>query len=260
MKMLSNVNTIIQDRFEIRKAELVRPFFWLGRGWQDLWKNPSASIAHGVMVAMMGAVILLFASSHIYMIATVISGFLLAGPFMSIGLCELSRQQENEQSLSFDDSLSVLASNRVPLGNFSTTLLVISVLWFTLSGLVLFAFFGDIAPSIKDSLWDDFMYMVSPEQVLLYIVVGSILACIVFALSVVSIPAIIDSHVQALDAMLLSIHVVVCNFPVMIIWAALIVILTAIGFLSYLLGMVIIYPLLGHATWHAYRDLVEIKE
>lgn len=133
------------------------------------------------------------------------------------------------------------------------------MIWFVLSGLILFALFGDIAPSIKDSLWGDFMSMVSLQQITLYLVVGGALACIVFALSVVAVPAIIDSDTSALDAMLLSIRVVVANLPVMVVWASLIVLLVAVGFFSLLLGMVIIYPLLGHATWHAYRDLVEIR-
>lgn len=259
MNIHSNINSMMQNQAEIRSLKLVKPFLWLNKGWQDLLQHPRTSIAYGVIVSLMGAVILLFTSNHIYLVAAAISGFLLAGPFMSIGLCELSRQQERGQSISFKESLAALTTNNVPLRDFSTTLLVISMIWFVLSGLILFALFGDIAPSIKDSLWGDFLAMVSLQQIILYLVVGGILACVVFALSVVAVPAIIDSDVSALDAMLLSIRVVVANLPVMLVWAGLIVLLIAVGFFSLLLGMVIIYPLLGHATWHAYRDLVEVK-
>lgn len=257
MDTQSKVNDTIQQRLKIRKVRIVDPFLWISKGWQDLWQHPSASIAYGVMVSVMGALILLFASNHIYLIAAAISGFLLTGPFLSIGLCELSRRKEHGQSLSFDDSLTIFDANRAPLRNFSTTLLVISALWFILSGLVLFVLFGDVVPSFKDSLWGNVLDSVSLQQVSLYLIVGGILACIVFVLSVVSIPAIIDRHLTAQEAMLLSMHVVVRNLPVMIIWAGLIVVLTAIGFISFLLGMIIIYPLLGHATWYAYRDLIE---
>ncbi len=259
MNIHNNTESTIQQQFEIQKAGLVQPFLWLGRGWQDLLQRPWVSIGYGLIVTVMGAVILLFASNHIYMIAAAISGFLLAGPFMSIGLCELSRQHEQGHSVGFDDSLAILASKSRPLKNFSSTLLMISILWFILSALVLFILFGDIAPSISASVWSDFQDMVTPQQVFLYLIVGGILACIVFALSVVSIPVIIDSKATALDAMLLSMRVIIRNFPAMIVWAGLIVVLTALSFSSYLLGMIIIYPLLGHATWHAYRDLVETK-
>ncbi len=259
MSIQNYTDSTIQQQFEIRKVGLAQPFLWLARGWQDLWQRPWVSIAYGLMVTMMGVVILLFSSTHIYLIAAAISGFLLTGPFMSIGLCELSRQYEHGQSVGFDDSLSILASKITPIKHFSTTLLATSILWFILSSLVLFAVFGDAAPSINASVWSSFLEMVSPQQVLLYLVVGGVLACIVFTLSVISIPAIIDSEVTAIDAMLLSGKVVAQNFFALIVWASLIFVLTAIGFISYLLGMIIIFPLLGHATWHAYRDLVKIK-
>jgi uncharacterized membrane protein len=259
MDSQNNISNATHNQFEIRKAGLVKPFLWLYKGWQDLLQRPSTSLAYGMTVSLMGAVILLFASNHIYIIAAAISGFMLAGPFVSIGLCEISRQQEHGQSLGFTDSLAALSANSIPLRNFSSTLLIISILWFILSGLVLIIFFGDIAPSIEDSLWGSFLDMVTVQQIFLYILVGGILASIVFVLSVVSIPAIIDGRATAMSAMSLSMQVVAANFLVMIVWAGLIFLLTAIGFLSCLLGMIVIFPLLGHATWHAYRDLVEVK-
>lgn len=259
MSALNNANITVPDQFIIRRAGLMTPFFWLIRGWQDILKHPGMSMFYGVMISAMGVVILLFSSNHIYLIAAAISGFLLVGPFLSIGLLELSRQQEHGKALSFDDSLAVLVSKKTPLKHFATTLLAISLFWFIVSGLVLFVMYGNITPSIQDSLWGGFLEMVTPQQIALYLMVGGILAGIVFVLSAVSIPAIIDSQITALDAMLLSIRVVLTNLPIMIIWASLIVVLTVVAFGSYLLGMIIIYPLLGHATWHAYRDLVEIR-
>ena len=260
MNILSNANAVVRDHFIIRKVEVIKPFFWLIRGWQDILRHPSISLAYGVMISAMGVMILIFASNHIYLIAAAISGFLLVGPFLSIGLLELSRQQEHGKTLNFDDSLAVLTSKITPLRHFAVTLLVISIFWFIASGLVFFVMFEDIIPSFKNSLWGGFLDMITPQQVALYLMIGGILAGIVFVLSAVSISAIIDSQITALDAMLLSIKVVLTNFPIMVVWASLIVVLTIIAFSSYLLGMIIIYPLLGHATWHAYRDLVEIKK
>lgn len=94
MNIQSNINNMMHTQAEVRNLQLMKPFLWLHKGWQDLVQHPRTSIAYGVMVSLMGAVILLFASNHIYLLAVAISGFLLVGPFLSIGLCELSRQQE----------------------------------------------------------------------------------------------------------------------------------------------------------------------
>ena len=96
----------------------------------------------------------------------------------------------------------------------------------------------------------------SLPQVLAYIGSGAVLAAIVFTLSVVSVPLIIDRHASALDAMWISIKTTFWNLPAMIVWAGVIVGLTALGFATFLLGMIVVTPVLGHATWHAYKDLI----
>ena len=93
-------------------------------------------------------------------------------------------------------------------------------------------------------------------QAISYIVVGGILAGLVFARSVISIPVIIDRDADAQTAIDTSKRVMLDDLPAMIVWSALIVGLVAIGFATYLVGMIVVFPLLGHATWHAYRDLV----
>ena len=98
--------------------------------------------------------------------------------------------------------------------------------------------------------------MLTPSQWLTYIACGGVLAAIVFGVSVVAVPLIIDRHASASDAMRTSLRVTLANFPAMLVWAGLIVIVTAIGFATLLVGMVIVAPLLGYATWHAYRDLI----
>jgi uncharacterized membrane protein len=98
--------------------------------------------------------------------------------------------------------------------------------------------------------------MLTPAQWLAYIACGGVLAAIVFGVSVVAVPLIIDRHASASQAMRTSLRVTLANFPAMIVWAGLIVIVTAIGFVTLLVGMVIVAPLLGYATWHAYRDLI----
>jgi len=97
---------------------------------------------------------------------------------------------------------------------------------------------------------------VSSAQILGFVICGGVLAAIVFALSVVAVPLIIDRHASATEAMRASLRAVLANLPAMLLWAFLIVGLTAIAFVTMLVGMVIVAPLLGYATWHAYRDLI----
>jgi uncharacterized membrane protein len=128
-----------------------------------------------------------------------------------------------------------------------------------LSALILSLTIGNVAPPITQSLWGDFTSMITPSQLLLYLLAGGILAIGVFSISVVSVPAIIDKNLNAVDAIVLSFDVTMSHLPFMLVWAGLLVSLTAFGFLSFLVTMIVIYPLLGHATWHAYRDLVNTK-
>jgi uncharacterized membrane protein len=94
-------------------------------------------------------------------------------------------------------------------------------------------------------------------QLALYTLIGGLLASFVFVVSVISVPAIIENNISAIDAMATSIKVTIDNIPTIVIWATLIVMLTGLGFATYLIGMIVIYPLLAHASWHAYRDLVQ---
>lgn len=257
MSVQSHIHYKIPAQFSIRHVIFLRPFSWLARGWHDLISHPKASLAHGLIVTGLFMITLLITGSHVYVLAAVMSGFMLIGPIMAAGLCELSRRREKGEALSFDDSLSGLSRNQTALVRFGSMLLGVSVLWFVVSGLVLMATVGNVAPAFDQSIWGGFLSIVTPMQMLLYLVVGGLLASIVFVLSVVSVPAIIDSPITALDAAFISIKVVLNNIPTMLIWAALLVLLTGIGLASFLLTMVVIYPLLGHATWHAYRDLVQ---
>ncbi|WP_438971225.1 DUF2189 domain-containing protein [Methylophaga sp.] len=246
----------IPSQFSIQRVAFLRPFRWLFQGWQDFLAHPGASIAHGLIVTSIFAVALLLTSHHIYVLAAVISGFMLVGPIMAAGLCEISRRKETGETISFDTSLNGLGRNQHALVRFSSILLGFSVLWFALSALVLMATIGNVAPALDQAFWGNFFDHMTPTQLVLYLVVGGLLASMVFVLSVVSVPAIIDSSINALDALFISMKVVATNIPTMLVWAGLIALLAGLGIATFLIGMIVIYPLLGHASWHAYRDLV----
>jgi uncharacterized membrane protein len=118
------------------------------------------------------------------------------------------------------------------------------------------AVFHIAAPDISETMYRGFLESTNRSQVLAYVAVGGVLATAVFAVSVVAIPLIIDRHATAGQAMRASVKVVFSNIPAMIVWSALILILTIVGYAPLLGGLLYVVPLLGHATWHAYKDLI----
>lgn len=242
---------------EIRRVSTLQSIVWLRRAWDDFKHLKSASLAHGALITALGAVLLMLGSSHPYLVAAAISGYLLVGPIMTTGLCELSRRRAAHESTGFDESLQGMTRNPEGLLYFGVVLAIVAAAWFVLSGVLLQSALHASAPSLSDALWGSLTDAASRPQVLAYIGSGAILAAIVFTLSVVAVPLIIDRHASALDAMWISAKVTFWNLPAMIVWAAIIVGLTVIGFAPFLFGMIVVAPVLGHATWHAYRDLIK---
>jgi len=241
--------------FQIRSVPISRPFIWLSRGWQDLLYHPLPSLAYGALISIMGMIVLIF-NRHPYMIAASLSGFLLFGPIMTAGLCELSRRRDRGDKCDFDSSLHALRHNPRGLYGFAGGLLAISVIWFVLSSMVLQAALGEVAPAVVETIWGDVLGKLSNSQLLAYFGLGGVLAAVVFAISVVAVPMILDLNADAGTAMGTSLRVFWSELPAMLLWGLLIVALVALGFATMMVGMIVIVPLLGHATWQAYRDLV----
>lgn len=244
------------DTYPIRNVPLTRPFVWLSEGWNDLMQHKTASLAYGLLVSILGSLILAY-ERHPFFIAAVTSGFLLVGPLLTAGLCELSRCREQGETTDFQSSLAPLQRNHSGLLGFAETLALLALIWFSLSGAIYFGLVGGVAPSLESTVGGDVMRQLSSGQLTAYLVIGCILAATVFALSVVTVPMIVDRHVDASTAMRTSLRVTTRDLPAMLVWAMVIMSLVFVGFITGLLGMVFIFPLLGHATWRAYRELVQ---
>ena len=250
-----SVGKPVTRHVEIRRVPLRQPLEWLDRGWTDLKEIGSAGLAHGALIAILGAVLLMLGSTHFYLTAAAVTGYLLVGPVMTTGLCELARRREAKEPVGFDESLHGLTRNPDGLVHFGGVLALIAVLWFVLSAVLMQSVLNAPVPSLAVALWGGAAEM-SAGQLVGYIGCGATLAATVFVVSVVSVPLIIDRHASASDAIRASLRATAANLPAMLLWAVLIVTITALGFLTLLVGMVIVAPLLGYATWHAYRDLV----
>src|SRR5450432_322561 len=221
---------------EVIRVPVFRPLSWLARGWQDMRRHPGASLGYGALIAALGWTLLVFCGTHPYFIAAAISGFLLVGPVMSAGLCEMSRRYSLGQSANFDDSLDGFARNSTALFEFGVILAICAAVWFGISALLLGTVFHIVTPDIRETLYRGFLDSTNRSQVLAYIVIGGVLATGVFAVSVVAIPLIIDRHASAGQAMRASVNVVLRNIPTMILWSALILVLTIVGYAPLLAG------------------------
>ena len=245
----------VNEPYLIQRIPPTRPLVWLGRAWADLRRHPLPSLAYGVMVSSLGAIVLLF-NNHPYMVAGSLTVFLLVGPMLTSGLCELSRRGDSGESCSFEDSLRALRHNRQGLFGFANRLALIGVTWMLLSTVLMQAALGAAGPGLGETVWGGAWGALSNQQLLVYFGLWGILSVTVFGISVVSVPMILDLNVDAATAMRTSLRVTARDLPAMLVWATLILLLVAAGFVTGLAGMVVIFPLLGHATWYAYRELV----
>jgi uncharacterized membrane protein len=233
-----------------------RPLTWLYLGWLDTRRNWLASLGYGVLVVAYGWTLLVFCGTHPYYVAAAISGFLLVAPVVSAGFAEMSRRYALGQKATFDDSMEGFARNQRALFTFGFILALCAVAWFAISAVMLSTVFHVPAPDMQETMYRGFIDSMNRSQVTAYFAVGGILAAFVFTLSVVTVPLIIDQHATAGQAMWASIRAVLGNIPAMILWSALILVLTIIGYAPLLFGLLLVSPILGHATWHAYRDLI----
>ena len=244
------------DMYPVHRVPATRPFIWLARGWDCLVHHWAASLAYGVMVTLLGSLILAYNKHPLYVGAAFIA-FLVVGPVIAAGLCELSRRRDHGETSNFQASLDAMRLNRTELLRLATLLMCIAVVIVNLAAFYLYFTTGEAVPAIASTVWGDVARQLSQVHVVTYALAFALVCAITFPLSVVSVPMIIDRHVDAETAVHMSLRATARDLPAMLVWALLLVGLVALGFATRLWGMIIILPLLGHATWYAYRDIVE---
>jgi uncharacterized membrane protein len=238
-----------------RELPVSQAFQWLQLGWGDLKASGKPSLFYGVCFSVVGALLLIALGNAVHMVTAVTTGFMLVGPFFAIGLYELSRRRECGEPLELLPTLAVWRRNMPAIGTFSLILIVLYLVWARAS-LVVFALFYEGGMPTMEGFFRELLKFNNLEFLIAYLAVGGLFAGLVFAFSVVSIPLMLDRNQDTVTAMLASFMALVQNFPTMIVWGALIAGLTLLGFATALLGLIVTMPLVGHATWHAYRALI----
>ena len=235
------------------------PFRWLAAGGRDLLAHPGIGLFYGLcfwfMAIALGAV---FRARPEYTL-TIASGCLLVGPFLAMGLYEVSRRREQGLKPELGVSLTCWSAHIRSMGMLVLVLIVLELIWGRASLVVFAVFFNTGMPSTTGVLNAVF----NPDNwefVVVYLAVGGMFALLVFSTAVVSIPMILDRDTDAVSAAITSIRVMLSNPGVMLLWGAVITALITAALLPWGLGLVLIGPLLGHATWHAYRGTVRWQE
>lgn len=257
--MPSDAQTATRRAAAIRAVPPDRPWVWLTAGWQDLMANPQIGFFYGGALTCAGwllALLLLWARTA-WAILPASAGFFMVAPILAAGLYEASRLREAGEEVTFAACLRGFTRNAGQLAFMGVVLLVLHLFWVRVAALIFMLMFGiNFAPALEDLP----MAMLRSPMLLPFLLVGTaagaVLAAVAFAISAVSIPMLVDRDITAMEAITVSLRAVRASPAAMVFWAGLIVVFTAMAMVPFFLGLALVIPLVGHATWHAYRDLV----
>ena len=239
----------------LRELTFADPLRWLALGVADFRRAPLIGLFYGGCFMVMGwALLKVFEHAPAFTLA-LSAGFLLMGPFLSLGLYQASRHLERGETPDLGDSLLAWDTRTGTLAIFGFVLLVLEMLWGRAS-LIIFAVSFDGMPDFKGSL----LALLDPGNIgfiVGYLVVAALFGGLIFAISVVAMPMILDRQTDAITAGLTSLRLCLAEPDVMLLWALLIALITALAMLPWFLGLLLAAPVIGHASWHAYRAAVE---
>ena len=247
-------------RPQVRQVDLDRPWAWLAAGWQDMRRAPGVCLSYGLIFAAAGALltVMIWLYGVFYLVLPLTAGFMLMGPILAVGLYEVSRRLESGETVSLGEALGAWRRNVTQIGLMGVALMLFLLAWIRLATIIFAAFFSSNPPRPETALFieDVFLSVESLPFLIVGTTVGGVLAALVFAISAVSIPLLLDRQVNVISAITTSIAVVQKNFWTMALWAWLIVIFIGVGLATAYIGLMVTVPLVGLATWHAYRDSV----
>jgi uncharacterized membrane protein len=232
------------------------PFKWLAQGWRDFKTQPALSVAYGVVVFLISVVLVggLIALGRDYILFPVFAGFMVVGPILAVGLYEKSRRIEAGLPLSWRNIFFVRPRSGGQILFTGVLLCLLMMVWIRAAVIIYALFFGLLPfPGLNHIAPMLFTTGVGWAMLIVGTAVGGLFAAFSFAISAFSIPMLLNERTDALTAMGSSMAFVWTNLRVLMIWAAVVLALFLLSLVTGMLGLIVIYPLLGHATWHAYR-------
>ena len=243
---------------KIRPVPFNAPVGWLKRGVSDFVGTRFQGAFYGLVFVAMGYLIAWVYATKWQLTMGLIGGFFLMGPFLCTGIYDLSRQYEKKSSASLFKSLTCWLRNPGSIAFFAIILTFGMIVWARVS-LILFALSSNTSfPTVQGVLQQIFSSE-NPQFLLLWTGAGFIFASIVFAIGVIAAPMMIDRDSDTLASVFSSVRSVHANPKAMYLWAVLIVAIIGLSLLAGFIPLLVTAPIIGHATWHAYRDLLEAE-
>ncbi|MBR0673466.1 DUF2189 domain-containing protein [Neoroseomonas soli] len=257
--MTSQVDTVPSGTL-VNTVSPDRPWVWLTAGWRDLMAMPHLGFFYGGALALAGwaLTLLLIWAQTAWAILPASAGFFIVSPLLAAGLYEASRLREQGKPVTIAACMGGFTRNSVQLAFMGMALLFLHLWWVQIAALTFMLMFGfNFTPTLEQIP----LAMLRSPMLLPFLIVGTgvgaVFAAAAFAISAVSIPMLVDRQVSTFEAIIVSIRTVIANPGAMVFWAGLIVVFTAMAMVPFFLGLTLVVPLVGHATWHAYRDLVK---
>jgi len=260
MGALDQADATLVPLAEQRKRHLraAAAFGWLNAGWRDFLIKPGTSIAYGLVVFAVSLAIIwgLFALELDYILFPALAGFMVVGPLMAIGLYQKSRDIENGTPVSLRRMVFVQPESGAQVWFTGAILCLLMLVWMRAAVIIYALFFGlRPFPGLNGVAQMLFTTPVGWAMLLVGTVVGGLFAAFSFAISVFAVPMLLAEKVDAFTAMGTSISMTFRNLPVMLAWGAIVLVLFLLSIFTGLVGLIVAFPIVGHATWHAYRAI-----
>jgi uncharacterized membrane protein len=236
-------------------------FHWLALGWQDFRTSPGTSIAYGLLVFLLSAIIVggLFRFGLDYILFPALAGFMVVGPILAVGPYVKSRLIAAGEPVSLTRMIFVRPASGPQIMFTGVLLCLLMLVWMRAAVIIYALFFGLVAfPGLAHIAPMLFATPTGWAMLLVGGIVGALFAAFSFAISAFSIPMQLEQRTDALTAMGSSLALVWHNLPAMLTWAAIMLVLVLFSVATGLLGLIVVFPVLGHGTWHAYRAVQPI--